>query len=141
MKALEGEYSVVGASSTATVVIRCIARGTALQEEWSWPGGARELTVFFLDRGTLRATHYCHSGIQSTMALQPVTSEAGLVFRITSATNLPSPTMAHNTGFSYAFEADGTVRRGEQWTENGRVASSEDTLRRRTEPSASDTGH
>lgn len=134
LKALEGEYAVGSTKSpSATVVFRRIARGTALQEEWVWPSGARELTVFFMDNGTLRATHYCHSGIQSTMSLQGATSGEGLVFRIRSATNLPSASVAHNTGFSYVFETSATVHRGEEWTENGEVACSQDELVRRAE--------
>lgn len=151
LKGLEGEY-VVGnpARPSATVVFRGIARGTALQEEWSWPGGARELTVFFMDNGTLRATHYCHSGVQSTMTLQEVTlqevalqetlSGGSLVFGITSATNLPSPAAAHNTAFSYAFDSNASVRRNEQWTQDGRVTSSNVELVRRPQRVDGETG-
>lgn len=132
LAALEGELAVGSlARPSATVVMRAIARGSALLEEWIWPNGARELTVFFLDNGTLRATHYCHSGVQSTMALLDPASSDELVFRITSATNLPSPEVNHNTGFACVFAGDGVVRRLEQWTENGRVSNSEVTLVRR----------
>ena len=136
LKTLEGDY-IVGspARPSLTVSMRSIARGTALQEEWAWPGGARELTVFFMDNGTLRATHYCHSGIQSTMALQDAQAATSLVFRISSATNLLSPGTAHNSGFGYVIEADGAIRRSEDWTENGRVTSSEVRLVRRPESS------
>jgi hypothetical protein len=146
LKGLEGEY-VVGnpARPSATVVFRGIARGTALQEEWSWPGGARELTVFFMDNGTLRATHYCHSGVQSTMTLQEVAlqetlSGGRLAFGITSATNLPSPAAAHNTAFSYAFDSGASVRRNEQWTQDGRVMSSDVELVRRPQQVDAETG-
>ena len=139
LASLEGDYEAGhDKQGRATVVaFRRIAAGTALEERWTWPSGAAELTVFFLDRdaagrGILRATHYCHSGVQSTMTLQDPAPDGELVFRITSATGLASPEIAHNTGFGYRFTDVASVRRSEQWTDHGKVTQGDDDLVRRT---------
>ena len=131
LKSLAGQYEVAAANAKPPVVeYRSIARGSALLEAWKWPSGAEELTVFFLDNGKLRATHYCHSGVQSTMEM--VTATRGeLAFRITSATNLSSPAVAHNSGFSYRLDDDSRVLRTEEWTKEGKVSRSQETLVRR----------
>lgn len=131
LKTLAGEYEIAGAKAPPPVVgYHLIAGASALLEQWKWANGAEELTVFFMDGGTLRATHYCHSGIQSTMALQDATS-SDLVFRITAATNLPSPAVAHISGFAYRFDDNARILRTEEWSKDGKVSRSQDELVRR----------
>ncbi len=131
--ALAGDYDVGDGSGAAVVAIAVLAGRQAVREEWTWPSGKKELTVFFLDHGTLRATHYCHSGVQSTMILQAATADQ-LVFHITAAANLSAPTADHNTGFGYHLGDPARLLRDEEWLANGRIAHSQDVLRRRPPP-------
>lgn len=134
LQSLVGAYAIQGGKPGSPVVdYELIARRSALLERWTWPSGAQELTAFFLDNGVLRATHYCHSGIQSTMTLQDAAPGGELVFRITSATNLSSPEVAHNTGFGYRLDGDAKVVRSEEWTESGKVSHSQEVLVRRAQ--------
>ena len=105
-----------------------IARQSAVVETWRHAKGRIEVTVFFKDRHALMATHYCGSGIQSTMRLAPMRADGVFEFKIVSATNLADPRVAHNSGFAYRFLPNGRIERRETWTENGVVSEEWNTL-------------
>lgn len=102
-----------------TVAYQLISRGTALTEIWGTPDTRVELTVFHMDDGQLVATHYCARGTQATMMASVDIDTRTITFSLRSILNLDSQSSAHNSGFSYVFNEDGTVRREETWLSDG----------------------
>lgn len=124
-KALEGTYEEIGMDGApARVEYRLISRGTALTETWYMPVGKEELTVFHMDNGTLVATHYCASNMQSTMTLGP-SADGGdqFPFQLRSISNQADPDAAHNSAFGYSFDRHGHIHRSEEWTTGGNAVS------------------
>lgn len=135
MKGLVGTYDEVDAESKgARVDYTLISRGSALVENWTFASGKGEMTVFHMDNGILIATHYCASGIQSTMKLAPSSTPEVYDFTLRSATNLPNPDRAHNSGFGYTVSNLNRVDRTEIWTSKGEKSKSMITMNRRKDP-------
>lgn len=71
------------------------------------------MTVYYLDGGTLKLTHYCHSGNQPTMSGRYDRERGTLTFDLLSATNLkPEDLHMHHAVFTLV---DATHFR-EAWT-------------------------
>lgn len=133
MKGFVGTYDEVDEDGKpARIDYTLISRGSALVENWTFANGKGEMTVFHMDKGQLVATHYCASGIQSTMILAPITTPGVYNFTLRSATNLPDPAKAHNSGFGYTISDLDTVERTEIWTKEGKESLSKLTMVRRT---------
>ena len=125
-KHLSGRFAEVSDKDGWLVDYTLMSKNTVLSETWIAPSGNTELTLFFMDKGTLLATHFCASGIQSTMELvSPDGVDEALMFTIRSATNLTSADQPHNSGFTYLFLDNDQVKRTEQWKKADKQSHSE----------------
>lgn len=134
LKSLVGTYKESGDPEKAyTVTYKLISRDNAITEMWTSPTGREELTVFHMNNGTLAATHYCASGVQSTMKLSERSKSGVLDFRLTSVSNLTDADKAHVSGFSYSFKDKTRIERSETWSKSGKNSQSATTLIRQGE--------
>ena len=125
-KRLSGRFVEATDKDGWVVEYTLMSKNTVLSETWIAPSGNTELTLFFMDKETLLATHFCASGIQSTMALMPPSGiEDELKFTVRSTTNLKSADQAHNSGFAYVFLDNNQVKRTEQWKKSDNESHSE----------------
>lgn len=132
MKSLVGTYDEVDKNGEgARIDYKLISRDSALVENWTFANGKSEMTVFHMDNGKLIATHYCASGIQSTMTLENDSTPEAYNFTLRSATNFPDKSKAHNSGFGYNLSDLSSIDRTEIWTKDGEESLSEITMKRR----------
>ena len=82
---LAGDWRSIGASPIR-VDYRFISNGSSLVERWRTPSGRETMTVYFVDKGAIFATHYCGQGNQAT--LRADASPERMDFRFVSATGV-----------------------------------------------------
>ncbi|MEM9558640.1 MAG: hypothetical protein AAGC60_30605 [Acidobacteriota bacterium] len=98
MKTLEGSWEgTTGRGKPATLVVRVVAGGTAVMEEYSEGAGTMGMmTLYHLDGEDLMLTHYCISNNQPRMRADLAKSEDGaLYFEFFDSTNLQDPMAGH----------------------------------------------
>src|SRR3954466_3660786 len=91
----EGPYQWSGArtdSGTMKVQYSTTGKGSAIVENLMVEGEPVMTTVYHLDNGALRMTHYCGAGNQPRLKAEGADASADTVrFTFVDATNLPSP--------------------------------------------------
>ena len=107
LKSLAGHWET-GKSSTeqASLDLELTAGGTAVIErvQMTNAGQAVEMvTLYYLDAGQLKMTHYCMAGNQPTMHGNYAPDTKTLTFEFEGATNLKSPNDGHMHHAVYTF--------------------------------------
>ena len=70
LREIQGEWIAQAANGRAVRAdYRSISNDSALVETWRSASGRETMTVYFVDGGTLQATHYCAQGNQPTLSL------------------------------------------------------------------------
>jgi hypothetical protein len=110
----EGPYQWSGArtdSGRMQVRYSTTGKGSAIVENLIVEGEAVMTTVYHLDNGALRMTHYCGAGNQPRLKAEGADSSADTVrFSFVDATNLASPAAPHVNGFEIrSIDADHVV--------------------------------
>ncbi len=118
LKALAGTWQIATGSpegEAATVSYRLTAQGSALIETL-FQGTPHEMTtVYYLDAGNLVLTHYCASGNQPHMRLDPKASTKDtLKFVFAGGSNIDPARDEHMHDVTIRFHADGTA--DSEWT-------------------------
>src|SRR5580700_80686 len=107
LKSLAGHWET-GKSNTekATLDLELTAGGTAVIERAQMTNGGQAVemvTLYFLDAGQLKMTHYCMAGNQPTMHGNYAPDTKTLTFEFEGATNLKSPNDGHMHHAVYTF--------------------------------------
>lgn len=84
-----------GRSTTVTSDFRIGAEGHAVIEHGVVGDPMETTTVYYLDRGVLRVTHYCAAGNQPRMYLDSQTTRDRLHFTFDGVTNVDDPDAFH----------------------------------------------
>jgi hypothetical protein len=108
LKQLEGSwrgtYSWTGARSGGgdlTATYRVSGMGSAVIEDLTMGGKLAMSTVYHLDNGDLRATHYCAAQNQPRLKASDIDLTAGTMrFDFVDVTNLPTPDAPHVRGLT-----------------------------------------
>src|ERR1700676_4609525 len=107
LKTLVGHWEEQKASeSKATLDIELTAGGTTLLEKFHMVEQGKPvemITMYYLDGGQLKLTHYCMAGNQPTMRATYAPETKTLTFDFESATNLKSPNDGHMHHAVYTF--------------------------------------
>lgn len=90
MASLTGEWRSVGTGQRPIKVdYRSISNGSAIVEAWQTASGRETMTMYFVDKGAILATHYCGQGNQATLRSEAGSAPAErLDFRFASATGV-----------------------------------------------------
>jgi len=107
LKSLAGHWET-GKSNTerATLDLELTAGGTAVIERAHVTNGGKAvemITLYYLDAGQLKMTHYCMAGNQPTMRGDYAPDTKTLTFEFEGATNLKSPNDGHMHHAVYTF--------------------------------------
>jgi len=111
LKALAGHWEAektndVASKEKATVDLEVTSNGSAILEKFHMVEDGKPvemITLYYLDGGQLKLTHYCMAGNQPTM-LGTYTPETKTVkFDFSSITNLQSPDAGHMHHAVYTF--------------------------------------
>jgi hypothetical protein len=107
LKSLAGHWET-GKSNTekATLDLELTAGGTAVIERAQMTNGGQAVemvTLYYLDAGQLKMTHYCMAGNQPTMHGNYAPDTKTLTFEFEGATNLKSPNDGHMHHAVYTF--------------------------------------
>jgi hypothetical protein len=107
LKSLAGHWET-GKSNTekGTLDLELTAGGTAVIERAHVTNGGKAvemITLYYLDAGQLKMTHYCMAGNQPTMHGDYAPDTKTLTFEFESATNLKSPNDGHMHHAVYTF--------------------------------------
>lgn len=103
VKQLEGTwYRTDEDQQTPIAIFEGLANGTAMLERL-FPGEDKEMvTMYFVDDGALKLTHFCALGNQPTMVAGPGSADQ-IDFGFQSITSLGAPTEAHMHEHVIAF--------------------------------------
>lgn len=106
-----GTYSWSGARSSRgdlTASYRVTGLGSALIEDLTMDGKLAMTTVYHLDNGDLRATHYCAAQNQPRLKATDIDLTTGTMrFDFVDITNLPAPDAPHVHGLTvHLLDAD-----------------------------------
>jgi hypothetical protein len=123
---LAGDWSGHGSEGTemATVDVRyrVTAAGSAV-EETLFPGTTHEMvTMYYLDNGALKLTHFCSAGNQPTMLAVPQGSQnmdvAKVKFIFDHGTNMPNSKVGHMHSAELDFQGnDHLVSKWAYWND------------------------
>jgi hypothetical protein len=107
LKSLVGHWEEQKASEyKSTLDIELTAGGTALLEKSRMVEQGKPvemITMYYLDGGQLKLTHYCMAGNQPTMRGTYAPESKTLTFDFENATNLKSPSDGHMHHAVYTF--------------------------------------
>ena len=109
------------------------ANDSVLLEEWTLGPKSNALTLYHMDLATLMATHYCPLCNQPRLLLSPVKNAGIFEFEFSSATNLPSLSVAHQHSFKVSLLGPGSFWRSETYVESG-TSETEGVTYYRAEP-------
>ena len=122
LKSLSGDW--VGTEANGTLVrasYRLVSGGSVLMETLHVGDMPEMFTMYYLDEGNLMLTHYCSVGNQPRMRAEPITGEIKeITFTFLDATNLSSPSAAHNHGLVVSFDGSNAFTQKWTWRANGR---------------------
>lgn len=107
LKSLVGHWEEQKVSEyKSTLDIELTAGGTALLEKFRMVEQGKPvemITMYYLDGGQLKLTHYCEAGNQPTMRGTWAPESKTLTFDFDNATNLKSPNDGHMHHAVYTF--------------------------------------
>src|ERR1700686_5541964 len=107
LKTLVGHWEEQKASeSKSTLDIELTAGGTTLLEKFRMVEQGKPvemITMYYLDGGQVKLTHYCMAGNQPTMRATYAPETKTLTFDFENATNLKSPNDGHMHHAVYTF--------------------------------------
>jgi len=99
LKKLTGEWVEVGEDGKPTDKVVAVYRTTAggnVVQETIFGGTPHEMvTMYFMDNGELKLTHYCVAGNQPTMKAEKQTDPKTLVFSCSGGSNMKSENDEH----------------------------------------------
>lgn len=129
IRSLVGRWKDV--KSTAIVEYRESAHGSILVETWTWPEKKMEaLTVYFLDKDALLATHYCPLGNQPTLKFSLTSNKNRFDFHTISTTNLPDKNNDHCVSFWIELISNNEFVRSETYAECEKLDTMQSTYQR-----------
>lgn len=132
LKALSGTWSaeVKGMGAAATVAWKTTAGGSAVVETLFQGTDHEMMSVYFLDGGTLRMTHYCAAGNQPRMRYDAKRSTAEeLVFVFDGGTSFNPKKDMHIHEGRILFTPAGVQERWVAWADGAQADVKEFTLR------------
>jgi hypothetical protein len=107
LKSLTGHWETGKSNKEkATLDLELTAGGTAVIERAQMTNGGQAVemvTLYYLDAGQLKMTHYCMAGNQPTMHGNYAPDTKTLTFEFEGATNLKSPNDGHMHHAVYTF--------------------------------------
>ena len=107
LKSLAGHWETEKSNmEKATLDLELTAGGTAVIERAQVTNGGQAVemvTLYYLDAGQLKMTHYCMAGNQPTMHGNYAPDTKTLTFEFEGATNLKSPNDGHMHHAVYTF--------------------------------------
>ena len=125
LRSLAGAWEgpIEGQDGTAAVTYRMISGGKAVLEIL-FPGTDHEmLSIYLLDGGELRMTHYCAAGNQPRLRLdRKVSTPADLRFVFEGGANLDPAKDGHIHAGRMTFREDGTMRAAWTYHKDGKPA-------------------
>lgn len=107
IKALVGHWQEAAPSGAqAGMDIELTANGSAVLERFHMVNDGKSvemITLYYLDAGELKMTHYCMAGNQPTMRASYAPDNKTVTFNFESASNLKSPNDGHMHHAVYTF--------------------------------------
>lgn len=120
LQTLVGEWEgKTEAGRVLKVSYRLVANNTVLVETWTLGPQREALTLYHMDNESLIATHYCPVGNQPRLRLKEAGGASSFTFEFVSATNLPTPEIAHQHRFEIEIIQPNSFARSETYMENG----------------------
>lgn len=118
LKSLAGTWD----SEMGPVEFRVTAGGHAVEER-EFAGTPKEMvTLYYMEGGTLRATHYCMLGNRPQLVAAPRVVDGGLTFRCDPATGGPCTSgETHVDGWKMALGDDGRLALDVRILEEGKL--------------------
>ena len=133
LKSLAGRWeskSTVGWEASEN--IRVIGRGSAIvfSSEFKDVPGEGMITVYFVDRGRLKLTHFCEAGNQPTLVATEITPE-GMTFEFESGTGMASRDNGHMDKVVMKFRDRDSFSEQWSWYQKGQQKLFEEVEYRR----------
>lgn len=112
--------------------VRVIGRGSAVifSSEFKDVPGEGMVTLYFLDRGRLKLTHYCEAGNQPTLVATEILPE-GITFEFESGTGMASRDTGHMDKVVMRFRTSDHFTEQWSWYQNGKQRVFEEVEYRR----------
>jgi hypothetical protein len=135
LKKLAGQWE--GASTKGwenRMTARVIARGSAmlLSSEFTGENGEGMATLYFLDRGQLKLTHYCEAGNQPTLVLTGISADGKkLDFTFAGGTGMASRDEGHMDRLILELVDGDHYSAGWSWYSKGKQTPMEDVTYQR----------
>lgn len=123
LKGLAGTWEADTEMGKARLTYEVVANGSAVieREEIHGPEAGTMYTVYHLDGGKLRLTHYCMAGNQPRMVASRVDAAAGeIVFSFEGAGNLASADAGHMRSAQLRLVDDNNFTSAWTFYENGK---------------------
>lgn len=106
LKSLAGHWETERSNMKASLDIELTSGGTAVLEKVRMVDDGKPVemtTIYFLDGGDVKLTHYCTEGNQPTMRGTYSPETKTLTFELVSISNLKSPDARHMHHATYTF--------------------------------------
>ena len=136
LKSLAGHWETEKSNmEKATLDLELTAGGTAVIERAQVTNGGQAVemvTLYYLDAGQLKMTHYCMAGNQPTMHGNYAPDTKTLTFEFEGATNLKSPNDGHMHHAVYTFIDNDHFRTAWTFQKDQKDAFTEDVTYVRT---------
>ena len=130
----QGTYEWSGAqtaSGTATATYSLTGNGSALVENLSYGKDPVMTSVYHMDAGTLRMTHFCAAGNQPRLKAVSFDNEERVIqFDMIDITNLPDPQDPHVHAVKLVLESENKISITFSITNNGKESREEFHLER-----------
>jgi hypothetical protein len=105
--------------------------GSTVVENFSYGKGPMMTSMYYMDLGTLRMTHFCGVGNQPRLkAVSFDKDEQNIQFEMTDITNLKDPQGPHVNGVKFAFEGENKISVTFVFTNAGKESLEEIHLKR-----------
>ncbi len=122
LKALAGEWTGKNAEGHPfTVTYEISSGGSILLEKMESSDEPAMLTIYHMDNGDLRLTHYCSAGNQPRMRAVPLSPDAREIsFEFVDATNLKGATGGYINSLTVTLQDDDHITQKWGWFGNGK---------------------